>query len=155
MDQPSSKRINPRLIAISLPAEFILISVDTHLPHLTIQNQKPVKVDAAKSINPKIRRGISMKARNPRCWFIFSLIAGTLLSLCRPTGFVATAHSAQKELQKLTVGYTPIAGASLPFFIAVEERIFQKYGFEILPVFMSTLRTVLCSDLDRSTAPQP
>ena len=77
-----------------------------------------------------------MKARNPRCWFIFSLIAGTLLSLCRPTGFVATAHSAQKELQKLTVGYTPIAGASLPFFIAVEERIFQKYGFEILPVFM-------------------
>ena len=77
-----------------------------------------------------------MKARNPRCWFIFSLMAATLLSLCRSTGFVATVHSAQKELQKLTVGYTPIAGASLPFFIAVEEKIFQKYGFEILPVFM-------------------
>jgi ABC-type nitrate/sulfonate/bicarbonate transport system substrate-binding protein len=27
---------------------------------------------------------------------------------------------------------TEIAGASLPFFIAVEEKIFQKYGFEIL-----------------------
>jgi NitT/TauT family transport system substrate-binding protein len=39
-------------------------------------------------------------------------------------------------VQRLTVGYTPIAGAALPFFIAVEERIFQKYGFEILPVFM-------------------
>jgi NitT/TauT family transport system substrate-binding protein len=48
----------------------------------------------------------------------------------------AEAKAAQKDVQKLTVGYTPIAGASLPFFIAVEERIFQKYGFEILPVFM-------------------
>src|SRR5438309_2761112 len=48
----------------------------------------------------------------------------------------APAQAGQKEFQKLTVGYTPIAGASLPFFIAVEERIFQKYGFEIFPVFM-------------------
>src|SRR5713226_1743692 len=47
-----------------------------------------------------------------------------------------SAHAAQRDLQKLTVGYTPIAGASLPFFIAVEEKIFQKYGFEIFPVFM-------------------
>ena len=46
------------------------------------------------------------------------------------------AQAAQKELQKLTVGYTPIAGASLPLFIAVEEKIFQKYGYEIFPVFM-------------------
>jgi ABC-type nitrate/sulfonate/bicarbonate transport system substrate-binding protein len=43
----------------------------------------------------------------------------------------SSVHAAQKELQKLTVGYTPIAGASLPFFIAVEEKIFQKYGYEI------------------------
>ena len=46
------------------------------------------------------------------------------------------AQAAQKELQKLTVGYTPIAGASLPLFIAVEERVFQKYGYEVFPVFM-------------------
>jgi ABC-type nitrate/sulfonate/bicarbonate transport system substrate-binding protein len=46
------------------------------------------------------------------------------------------AQAAQKDLQKLTVGYTPIAGAALPFFIAVEEKIFQKYGFEVFPVFM-------------------
>src|SRR5918994_1231291 len=45
-------------------------------------------------------------------------------------------EAAQKELQKLTVGYTPISGATLPFFIAVEEKLFQKYGFEIAPVFM-------------------
>src|SRR4029078_12317340 len=38
--------------------------------------------------------------------------------------------------QKLTVGFTPIAGASLPLFIAVEEKIFQKYGYEVFPVFM-------------------
>src|ERR1043166_9592847 len=46
------------------------------------------------------------------------------------------ARPGQKEFQKLTVGYTPIAGASLPLFIAVEEKIFQKYGYEIFPVFM-------------------
>ncbi len=39
-------------------------------------------------------------------------------------------------MQRLTVGYTPIAGAALPFFIAVEEKIFQKYGYEVFPVFM-------------------
>ena len=48
----------------------------------------------------------------------------------------APLRAAQRELQKLTVGYTPIAGATLPFFIAVEERIFQKYGYEVSPVFM-------------------
>ena len=45
-------------------------------------------------------------------------------------------QAGQKELQKLTVGFTPIAGASLPLFIAVEEKIFQKYGYEVSPVFM-------------------
>src|SRR5437870_521874 len=49
---------------------------------------------------------------------------------------VSLARAAQKDLQKLTVGYTPISGAALPFFIAVEEKIFQKYGYEVFPVFM-------------------
>src|SRR5437762_11138058 len=48
----------------------------------------------------------------------------------------SSAQAGQKEFQKLTVGYTPIAGASLPLFIAVEEKIFQKYGYEVFPVFM-------------------
>jgi NitT/TauT family transport system substrate-binding protein len=69
-----------------------------------------------------------MNARNSRWWFIISLIAVTFFSVC--------VQAAQKDLQKLTVGYTPIAGASLPLFIAVEEKIFQKYGYEIFPVFM-------------------
>ena len=69
-----------------------------------------------------------MNARNSRWWFTISLIAVTFFSVC--------VQAAQKDLQKLTVGYTPIAGASLPLFIAVEEKIFQKYGYEIFPVFM-------------------
>src|SRR5690242_9398042 len=48
----------------------------------------------------------------------------------------AAAEAAQGQVVKLTVGYTPIAGASLPLFIAVEEKFFQKHGFDISPVFM-------------------
>ena len=69
-----------------------------------------------------------MKARFAhRCFAIF--VAAGLF-------WTVGAEAAQKDLQKLTVGYTPISGATLPFFIAVEERLFQKYGFEIAPVFM-------------------
>src|ERR671925_37161 len=71
---------------------------------------------------------MTMNARNSRWWFTISLIAVTFFSVC--------VQAAQKDLQKLTVGYTPIAGASLPLFIAVEEKIFQKHGFEVFPVFM-------------------
>ena len=69
-----------------------------------------------------------MKAKTVRLWLAMFLIVATLLSV--------PAYGAQKELLKMTVGYTPIAGAALPFFIAVEEKIFQRYGFEIFPVFM-------------------
>lgn len=65
-----------------------------------------------------------------RTWVRLSLIA-VIFALGCPS-----AHAGQKEFQKLTVGYTPIAGAALPLFIAVEEKIFQKYGYEIFPVFM-------------------
>jgi NitT/TauT family transport system substrate-binding protein len=69
-----------------------------------------------------------MKARFAhRCFAIF-VAAGLFWTVC--------GEAAQKDLQKLTVGYTPISGATLPFFIAVEEKLFQKYGFEIAPVFM-------------------
>jgi ABC-type nitrate/sulfonate/bicarbonate transport system substrate-binding protein len=69
-----------------------------------------------------------MKARAAHWCFAIFLIAASLSNV--------SGYSAQKDLQKLTVGYTPIAGAALPFFIAVEEKIFQKYGFEVFPVFM-------------------
>ncbi len=64
-----------------------------------------------------------MKARDPRWWFITFLTTASLLSVC--------AHAAQRDLQKLTVGYTPIGGAAIPLYIAVEEKIFQKNGYDI------------------------
>lgn len=64
----------------------------------------------------------------PRCWF--------LIFLHMAMSVAVGAHAAQRELQKYTVGYTPISGAAIPFFIAVEEKIFQKYGYEVAPVFM-------------------
>jgi NitT/TauT family transport system substrate-binding protein len=45
-------------------------------------------------------------------------------------------EAAQRQLVKLTVGYTPISGATLPFYVALDENFFQKYGFEVTPVFM-------------------
>ena len=47
-----------------------------------------------------------------------------------------SAGAGQKELQKLTVGYTPISGAAIPLFIALEEKIFQKYGYDVSGIFM-------------------
>ena len=49
--------------------------------------------------------------------------------------FSAAAHAAQPDLVKLTVGYTPITAATLPFFIAIDEKLFQKHGLEVVPVF--------------------
>jgi ABC-type nitrate/sulfonate/bicarbonate transport system substrate-binding protein len=69
-----------------------------------------------------------MKARDARGAFATFLITAFFLSV--------GAQAAQKDFQKLTVGYTPISGAAIPFFIAAEEKIFQKYGFEVAPVFM-------------------
>jgi len=63
------------------------------------------------------------------------IVIGLVLSAVL-TAISFPAPAGQKELQKLTVGFTPIAGASLPLFIAVEEKIFQKYGYETFPVFM-------------------
>jgi len=69
-----------------------------------------------------------MKGRAERWWFAVFLITASLLSV--------SAHAAQKDLQKMTVGYTPISAATMPFFIAVEEKLFQKYGLEVAPIFM-------------------
>ena len=63
------------------------------------------------------------------------IVIGLVLSAAL-TALSSPAPAGQKEFQKLTVGFTPIAGASLPLFIAVEEKIFQKYGYDIFPVFM-------------------
>jgi NitT/TauT family transport system substrate-binding protein len=59
---------------------------------------------------------------------------GTVLTAILLLGIYAQA--ADKSLMKLTVGYTPSSGATLPLFIAVEEKLFQKQGLEVSPVFM-------------------
>jgi NitT/TauT family transport system substrate-binding protein len=69
-----------------------------------------------------------MKVKHSRWWFAIFLTAFSFSGFC--------AQAAQKELQKLTIGYTPISGAALPFFIAVEERIFPKYGYDVAGIFM-------------------
>ena len=74
-----------------------------------------------------------------KIFFGLSLSASlSALSLLSPLLFALSvpAHAAQRELQKLTVGYTPVSGAALPFFITIEEKLFQKHGLEISPVFM-------------------
>ena len=69
-----------------------------------------------------------MKARDRRWWLAIFVVAALLLSV--------RSQAAQKELQKLTVGYTPISGAAIPLFIALEEKIFQKYGYDVSGIFM-------------------
>jgi NitT/TauT family transport system substrate-binding protein len=61
-------------------------------------------------------------------WLAGFLIAAALLPV--------SAQAGQEDFLKLTVGFTPIAGASLPLLIAVEEKSFQKYGLEVTPIFM-------------------
>jgi NitT/TauT family transport system substrate-binding protein len=70
----------------------------------------------------------TVKAIELRWWFSIVLISLLLASV--------RAQAAQRDLQKLTIGYTPISGAAIPFFIGVEEKIFQKYGYEVSGVFM-------------------
>ena len=45
----------------------------------------------------------------------------------------------------MTVPYTPLTGASAPLWIAIEGRIFQKYGLEITPVFVAGSNTIVAA----------
>jgi ABC-type nitrate/sulfonate/bicarbonate transport system substrate-binding protein len=77
-----------------------------------------------------------METRRARWWFAIFLVTLFFLNLDGGLPGAGPAQAAQRDLQRLTVGYTPIAGAALPLFIAVEERIFQKHGLEVSPIFM-------------------
>ena len=69
-----------------------------------------------------------MKARDVHGWLAVFMVAALLFSVRSQAG--------QKDLQKLTVGYTPISGASIPLFIALEEKLFHKYGYDVSGIFM-------------------
>ena len=47
------------------------------------------------------------------------------------------------EPYKGIVPYTPLTGATTPFWIAIEARIFQKFGLEIVPLFVSAGSSVI------------
>jgi NitT/TauT family transport system substrate-binding protein len=69
-----------------------------------------------------------MRAKRALFWFAILVTVATFSTI--------GVEAAQRELIKLTVGYTPISGATLPFYVALEAKFFQKYGFEVSPVFM-------------------
>lgn len=62
-------------------------------------------------------------------------LAGIIFCATGLLALPASGPAAQADLTKLTVGYSPISAATLPFFIAIEERLFQKHGLEVAPVF--------------------
>ncbi len=64
-------------------------------------------------------------------------LAGLLLSV-----LVSVAGAGQRGLQKLTVGYAPVSGAALPLFIAIEEKLFQKYGYDVSGIFMGSSQLI-------------
>jgi NitT/TauT family transport system substrate-binding protein len=51
-------------------------------------------------------------------------------------GQPAAAPAAPVALRKITVPYTPISGPMAPLWVAVEERLFEKYGLEVTPQFI-------------------
>jgi ABC-type nitrate/sulfonate/bicarbonate transport system substrate-binding protein len=64
-------------------------------------------------------------------------LAGLLLSV-----LVSVAGAGQRGLQKLTVGYAPVSGAALPLFIPIEEKLFQKYGYDVSGIFMGSSQLI-------------
>ena len=60
-------------------------------------------------------------------WLASALLSGMF--------FIFPVNAA--EPRKMTVPYTPLTGASTPFWIAIEEKLFQKYGLDITPVYVA------------------
>jgi NitT/TauT family transport system substrate-binding protein len=95
-----------------------------------------------------------MRLHNSRKLFLVLLGALVLLAACTggsgspppPAAPIATAESAAgaappaaapaRPLQQMTVPYTPISGPMAPLWIAVEQKLFEKYGLEVTPQFI-------------------
>jgi NitT/TauT family transport system substrate-binding protein len=63
---------------------------------------------------------------------IWALLTSAVLS-----GICVASPANAAEPRRMIVPYTPLTGASTPFWIAIEEKLFQKYGLEIAPLFIS------------------
>jgi len=66
-----------------------------------------------------------------------------LAALAFATGVAFGPPAKAADLYKTIVPYTPLTGATTPFWIAVEARIFQKYGLEVAPLFVSAGSSVI------------
>ena len=64
---------------------------------------------------------------------IFSLLIS--LTGLATVSSVNFAGAQQRQIFRMTVGYSPISASMLPLWTAVEERLFQKQGLEVTPVF--------------------
>ena len=60
-----------------------------------------------------------------------------LLASTVSSAIFVTSPANAAEPSKMIVPYTPLTGASTPFWIAIEQKLFQKYGIEIAPLFIS------------------
>lgn len=70
-------------------------------------------------------------------------IARLLRTLAFVLGIVVGFPVNAADLYKAIIPYTPLTGATTPFWIAVEARIFQKYGLEVAPLFVSAGSSVI------------
>ena len=68
------------------------------------------------------------------------LLASTVFS-----GIFETSPANAAEPSKMIVPYTPLTGASTPFWIAIEARLFQKYGLDVTPVFVAGSSTIVAA----------
>ncbi len=50
--------------------------------------------------------------------------------------WLAASAAHGQELHKMVVPFSPIGGGTVPFWIAVEEKLFQKYGLDVTPLFV-------------------
>lgn len=70
-------------------------------------------------------------------------IMRALLAFALSLGIFSADPAAAAEARKMIVPYTPLTGASTPFWIAIEGRLFQKHGLEIDPLFISAGSTAI------------
>src|ERR1043165_118785 len=56
--------------------------------------------------------------------------------------FVHSADAGQKTLQKLMLGYAPLSGAALPLFVAIDQELFQKHGYDVTGIFMTSSQLI-------------
>src|SRR5689334_9278387 len=89
-------------------------------------------------------RAAKSRAISPACWkFAAAPIISSICFLL--TGALYASSSFAAEARKLTVPYTPLTGASSPLWIAIEGKLFQKYGLEITPVFVAGSNTIVAT----------